>query len=103
MAKKKTVGTATVEATEATATVKKTRAKRQNFKEKMMKQIKAKTKALDLTETYDALESIDKALETLQNLMDMEKARNKKAKSTFKKLAKFSESDIREYLSSING
>lgn len=81
---------------------KKQRKPRQSFADLILKRIDAKAKNVGMEEYFNIHETIKNALNELEKLIEAEKIKSKQEKITFKRLAKFSEADIRMYLSQIN-
>lgn len=72
------------------------------FKDQIIKRIDAKSKSIDQVEYFAIRTELCSALDKLEKLIIEEKNKAKQIKNTFKKLSKFSETDIRAYLSQIN-
>jgi hypothetical protein len=87
---------------EAKVETKKARKPRQTFSGQILKRIDAKAKMVDRVAYYEIRIKLAACLEDVEKLITEERAKSKQEKTTFKKLAKFSEADIRAYLSQIN-
>lgn len=82
-------------------TVKVTRVKK-SLADKVQKMILTYLKKYKDVDVFDERTEIEAAILRIEEKIEMEKARQKKDKLIFKKLAKFNEEDIRTYLATIN-
>lgn len=81
--------------------VKVTRVKK-SLADKVQKMILTYLKKYKDVDVFDERAEIEAAILRIEEKIEMEKARQKKDKLIFKKLAKFNEEDIRTYLATIN-
>lgn len=81
---------------------KKQRKPRKSFPDQIIKRIDARAKNVDRVKYFEIREKLVSALIDLEKLVEEEKAKTKQEKIIFKRLAKFTEADIRSYLSQIN-
>lgn len=75
---------------------------RKSFPDQIIQRIDARAKNIDRVKYFEIREKIISALLDLEILIEEEKMKAKQEKVIFKRLAKFTEADIRSYLSQIN-
>lgn len=81
---------------------KKQRKPRKTFLDQIIKRIDTRAKNIDRVKYFEIRTKLVGALVDLEKLVEEEKAIAKQEKIIFKRLAKFTEADIRSYLSQIN-
>ena len=81
---------------------KKQKKQRVNFPEQIIKRVDNRAKNLNITDYIKIRENIISLLLDLEILIEDAKSKAKKEKVIFKRLAKFTEADIRSYLEQMN-